>query len=101
MKLKRHAGGAQEDLFQTLDDTRFHLLVFGQPVPPERMAKLHDLLEVHVIPVDPVNDAELARVRIPQPSFYLLRPDGHVGLCGRELAAETVARYLKERVTLR
>ena len=101
LKLNRDAGGAPEDLFQTLDDTRFHLLVFGQPVPPERTAKLDDLIEVHTFPVDPVNDAELARAQIPQPSFYLLRPDGHVGLCGRELAAETVARYLKERLTLR
>ncbi|HEV7491438.1 MAG TPA: FAD-dependent oxidoreductase [Rhodanobacteraceae bacterium] len=101
LKLKRHAGGVVDDLFQTLDDTRFHLLVFGQPAPPELAAKLNDLLEVHAIPVDPINDAELARARIPQPSFYLLRPDGHVGLCGSELAAESVSRYLKERLTLR
>jgi hypothetical protein len=101
LTLKRHAGGAPEDLFQTLDDTRFHLLVFGQPAPPELTAKLDDLLEVHAIPIDPVNGAELARARIPQPSFYLLRPDGHVGLCGRELPADGVVRYLHTRVTLR
>jgi hypothetical protein len=30
------------------------------------------------------------------PAFYLLRPDGHVGLAGRELEATAVTRYLAE-----
>ena len=46
----------------------------------------------------PINDAELARVHIPQPSFYLLRPDGHVGLCGTRLEPGAVTRYLSERL---
>ena len=40
------------------------------------------------------NDAELARARIPQPSFYLLRPDGHVGLCGGLVETDAVKEYL-------
>jgi len=53
-----------------------------------------------VIPDDPANDRELARVRIPRPSFYLLRPDGHVGLSGDRLDAAAVTRYLSERLYL-
>ena len=58
------------------------------------------LVRVHVVPADPLNDAELARAGIPQPSFYLLRPDGHVGLCGGRLEAEAVRRYLGENLRL-
>ena len=34
---------------------------------------------------------------IPQPSFYLLRPDGHVGLAGTTLDSSAVLRYLTRR----
>ena len=61
--------------------------LIGQPPPPEGAIGLGDLLRIHVIPADPVNDMELARAQIVQPSFYLLRPDGHVGLCGVHLEA--------------
>ena len=37
---------------------------------------------------------------IPQPSFYLLRPDGHVGLCGGRLDVDAVGRYLDEALRL-
>jgi hypothetical protein len=42
----------------------------------------------------------LARAQIPRPSFYLLRPDGHVGLCGARLDAAELQRYLSERLHL-
>ena len=51
-----------------------------------------------MIPHDAVNDAELARARIPVPSFYLVRPDGHVGLCGVRLEAAAVASYVTGRL---
>ena len=51
-----------------------------------------------MLPADPANDAELARAHIPQPSFYLLRPDGHVGLCGARLEPGAVTRYLSDRL---
>ena len=90
-----------EDLFELLDDTRFNLIVIGQPPPPREELALGDLLRIHVIPADPVNDAELVRAEIPQPSFYLLRPDGHVGICGARLEAARVARYLSESLRLK
>jgi len=80
LQLKMTAGGPVEDLFRALDDRRFNLLVFGQPAASGETAGLGGLLQIHAIPDDPRNSQELARARIPAESFYLLRPDGHVGL---------------------
>jgi 2-polyprenyl-6-methoxyphenol hydroxylase-like FAD-dependent oxidoreductase len=95
-RLKFRADGPVEDLFQKLDDTQFNLMVIGQP--PEAALDLGGLFRIHAIPSDPVNAAELARAHIPEPSFYLLRPDGHVGLCGARLQAEEVKRYISENL---
>ena len=76
--------GAATDLYRELDDTRFNLLVIGQAAPS---VSLGDLVKMHVVAQDPANTAELARVGIGGPSFYLLRPDGHVGLCGASFDA--------------
>jgi hypothetical protein len=100
LRLKFRANGSVEDLFQKLDDTQFNLILIGQPSPPEGTLNLGDLLRIHVIPVDPINDVELARTQILQPSFYLVRPDGHVGLCGVRLEAAAVKRYVSERLRL-
>jgi hypothetical protein len=49
---------------------------------------------------DAANAAALARTRIPQPSFYLVRPDGHLGLCGGRLEATAVKAYVSERLRI-
>ena len=95
LKLVLRSGGAAEDLFATLDDLRFHLFAFGQALP----ATLPDaggLLAAHAVPDDPANDAALAQARIPHPSFYVVRPDGYVGLCGGTLDAASVASWFRE-----
>ena len=89
-----------EDLFERLDDTRFHLLVFGSTAPDLAALPIADLLDVSNVAGTAANDAELARVGIASPSFYLLRPDGHIALCGRQVDAGTIARYLDERLRM-
>ena len=101
LRLKFRADGPFEDSFQKIDDTHFNLIVFGQSAPPEIAPGLGDLLRVHEIPVDPVNAAELSRAQIPNPSFYLVRPDGHVGLCGVRPDAAAIKRYVGERLRMR
>ncbi|MEO7137273.1 MAG: FAD-dependent monooxygenase [Gemmatimonadales bacterium] len=100
LRLKLSADGAPEDLYGKLDDTRFTLIVIGQPAPPGGVPGLGDLLRVLPVPSDPVNDRELERAHIPRIAFYLLRPDGHVSLAGVRLEAEAVTRYVSERLRL-
>jgi 2-polyprenyl-6-methoxyphenol hydroxylase-like FAD-dependent oxidoreductase len=100
LRLKLQANGPVDDLFQKLDDTRLNLIVMGQLSPAEGALDLGDLLRIHAIPVDPFNDAELARAQVPRPSFYLVRPDGHIGLCGVSLDADAATRYVSEHLRL-
>ena len=85
-----------EDLFQMFDDLHFHLFVAGQPIP--QLAIPESLLQVHAVPSDTANGAELARLHIPRTSFYLVRPDGYVGLCGLRLEAGVLDGYFVERL---
>ena len=94
LRLRFTADGPVEDLFQKLDDTRFNLLAIGQPASAAGAPGLGDLLMTHVIPADPANDQELARAGISGPAYFLLRPDGHIGLAGARLEAGAVNRYL-------
>lgn len=93
LRLKLRADGPVVDLFEQLDDLRYHLVVVGQPVPQEVAAGLEDLVQAHAIPDDAANRAELARAKISGPAFYLLRPDGHVGLAGRIPQSEALLSY--------
>jgi 2-polyprenyl-6-methoxyphenol hydroxylase-like FAD-dependent oxidoreductase len=96
LQIRLRADGPVEDLFGRLDDTRFNLIVIGQPAPSGATLGLGDLMHIHAIPEDGHNAQELARVRISGPTFYLLRPDGHVGLAGTRLDPDVVSRYLSE-----
>jgi 2-polyprenyl-6-methoxyphenol hydroxylase-like FAD-dependent oxidoreductase len=96
LQLKLQAGGPVEDLFASLDDLRFNLIVIGQPVAATRGLADQSLLRLHVIPGDPINERALSRAKVPTPSFYLLRPDGHVALAGARMEEGTVERYLAD-----
>ena len=100
LRLMLQPNTAVEDLFARLDDTRFSLLLFGQPLPAEGPSALGDLLQLYAVPDDPANDRELARVKVPKTAFYLLRPDGHVGLAGTHYDPEAATRYLSGRMHL-
>jgi hypothetical protein len=82
-----------EDLFERLDDRRFNLLVIGQPAPDAESFGLGDLLRVHDIPIDDGNARALATASITAPAYYLLRPDGHIGLAGTRFDASAVAQW--------
>jgi 2-polyprenyl-6-methoxyphenol hydroxylase-like FAD-dependent oxidoreductase len=101
MRLKFTDGGPTEDLYQKLDDTRFTLIVIGQPAPASGIPALDGALQTLTIPVNAENRAELARVNVPETAFYLLRPDGYVGLAGVHLDMAEVNRYISERLYLR
>ena len=98
LRVKFHGKAAVEDLFQTLDDRQFSLIVIGQSLPPAGLLGFDDLMQVHEVAVDPANRDELARRRIPERAFYLLRPDGHIGLCGVRLDVDAVRQYMAEQV---
>jgi len=96
LELAFRPGGAAEDLFAKLDDTRFNLLVFGQPVSDTAALGWGDLLKVHSVAADGANAAALARAHVPATSFYLLRPDGHVALAGSKLDLDTLRAYFAD-----
>ena len=93
LRLRLRPDGPVTDLFQELDDMRFNLIVVGQPAGPLAAG---GLVGVHSVPDDEHNARELAGAGIEGPAFFLLRPDGHVGLAGGRLEASAVARYLRE-----
>jgi 2-polyprenyl-6-methoxyphenol hydroxylase-like FAD-dependent oxidoreductase len=92
--------GPKEDLYAKLDDTRFALIVIGQPAPSSGIPGLNGAMQMLTIPLDSENRAELGRVKVPETAFYLLRPDGYVGLAGVRVDMAEVNRYLSERLHL-
>jgi 2-polyprenyl-6-methoxyphenol hydroxylase-like FAD-dependent oxidoreductase len=100
MNLRFAGQGEREDVFQRLDDTRFNLVMIGQTCPAELSVELRSCLRTHIIPLEPANAQALARAGIREPSFFLLRPDGHIGLAGTQLDARQVRGYLADVVGL-
>jgi hypothetical protein len=100
LRVKLSPTGPVEDLFAKLDDTRFNLIIVGQPSLPDIPPGLTGLLLIHQIPDDPLNEKECVRVKIPTPSFFLLRPDGHIGLAGVRLDVAAFNCYCADRLHL-
>ncbi|MBI3775262.1 MAG: FAD-dependent monooxygenase [Gammaproteobacteria bacterium] len=100
LHLKFAPGAAAEDIFARFDDTRFNLLAIGQPPLTATPPELDSLLHTHVIP-GPDNEQVLHGAGISSPSFYLLRPDGHIGIAGKHLDAAVLSRYLIDHLRLR
>jgi 2-polyprenyl-6-methoxyphenol hydroxylase-like FAD-dependent oxidoreductase len=89
--LQLRRGGAPEDLFRAFDDTCFNLVLFGEASSALRSG---DLLRVHALPDTAHNREALAAVQIPRHAFYLLRPDGHIGLAGARAEPGALSEYL-------
>jgi len=100
VRLRFSEGAPAEDVFSRFRDTHFHLAVVGQPVPTADELPAGDLLRVHQVVGDPENARELARAGIPLTSFYLIRPDGYVGLCGPRLEAGLLTGYFARNLHL-
>jgi hypothetical protein len=100
LHLKLLGNSGTEDLFQQLNDTCFNLLVFRQPPFARESLERSGVLKLQVIADDAVNDAELNRAHIERGSTYVIRPDGHIGLCGADLGTDVIYRYLKDRCYL-
>lgn len=101
LQLKFSADTPKEDLYEKLDDTYFHLLVFGQPTAPAANSALNGLVRVHEIPSNPENSRQLVEANIPERSYYLLRPDGHIGLAGVGVDGKRIERYFEECLHVR
>lgn len=80
------------DLLPKLGDLDFSLIVIGQTAPALSL----DRLKIYPL----AEDAAVRSANIPSPSFYLLRPDGHIGLCGRRADAGAITQYLRQRLKL-
>ena len=97
LKLSLVDGSTVDDLFARLDDTRFNLLLFGQSaqgvVLPSDCA---ELITMHRVPDSARNMQVLATALITQPCFYLLRPDGYVGLKGGVFDVAALTQYLRD-----
>jgi 2-polyprenyl-6-methoxyphenol hydroxylase-like FAD-dependent oxidoreductase len=100
LRLKFTAPGPVEDIFQKFSDTHFHLILIGQPATSGATLGFGDLLQIHAIPTDPANDQEFSRAKIPRPSFFLIRPDGYIGLCGTSCDAKAVRSYASQNLYL-
>ena len=98
--MKFSENGPVDDSFRKIDDTRFNLIVIGQQAPDAASLGLGNMISVHAIPAGPENDGELARTQMRSPSFYLVRPDGYVGLCGERLDASAVKRFASEQLSI-
>ncbi|HEX2897598.1 MAG TPA: FAD-dependent monooxygenase, partial [candidate division Zixibacteria bacterium] len=100
LHLKFSLGSAAEDVFKKFGDSNFTLVTFGQTSPIQLADNYGELIGVFQIPEDPANSSELRRVNIPNQSFYLIRPDGYIGLTGSVLSNEVLEKYLKDRMAL-
>jgi 2-polyprenyl-6-methoxyphenol hydroxylase-like FAD-dependent oxidoreductase len=95
LRLAFGANDASEDLFERLDDTRFNLLVIGQPAPAQ-ITGFEDLVRVHAIPASAANLPALESVGITGPAYYLVRPDGHVALAGTRVDERDVRQWFAD-----
>jgi 2-polyprenyl-6-methoxyphenol hydroxylase-like FAD-dependent oxidoreductase len=93
MQLRFGTEAPREDLFERLDDTAFNLLAIGHRVPSLSGLGLGDQIRVHDIPADAENAKTLTAASIQGPAFYLLRPDGHIGLVGTHVEAGAIEEW--------
>jgi 2-polyprenyl-6-methoxyphenol hydroxylase-like FAD-dependent oxidoreductase len=98
LRLRLRADGPVHDLYQVLDDRRFHLFVVGQSLPEGMQPLPGARVCTHLIPRGVYNDDVLRRRGFNLPCYYLVRPDGHVALAGTRLRAESVRDWFRDQL---
>jgi 2-polyprenyl-6-methoxyphenol hydroxylase-like FAD-dependent oxidoreductase len=98
LRLRLRPDGPVQDLYQALDDRRFHLFVIGQPLPEGMRPLPGARVCTHLVPRGVFNDEALRRRGFELPSYYLVRPDGHIALCGRRLQPNDVRDWFRARL---
>jgi 2-polyprenyl-6-methoxyphenol hydroxylase-like FAD-dependent oxidoreductase len=96
VKLDLNGNGTVDDLFEAFDDRFFTLLVCGQPAPVSSVVAGGERVRVLAIADNRGNRSALAGLGIDGPAFYLVRPDGHVGLAGTRFDEAAVIGYFTE-----
>ncbi len=99
LQFRAEPDGPLLDLFERLDDRRFNLVIVGDAAADAAavgVAAPGGRLKLHHVPGGFGNDRALARAGLVAPSFYLLRPDGHVGVAGITPDATVIADYFEE-----
>ncbi len=99
MQLQRDPQREPVDLYQCFDGLRFPLLLFGQPPPP--LSGFERELQPLVFDGAAENGRQLEKAGIRSPSFFLLRPDGYIGLAGGRAEPERLREWLVQRIGLR
>jgi len=98
LRLRLRPDGPVQDLYQALDDRRFHLFVIGQSLPEGMESLPGARVCTHLVPRGVFNDDTLRRRGFSLPSYYLVRPDGYIALCGTRLRADSVQRWFQQRM---
>lgn len=93
LKLNLSDGTEVSDLFSVLDAATFNLLLFGEHTTPPPAN--NELMTVLRVPVTGHNTRMLGAVGITQPAFYLVRPDGYIGLVGGPFDHSALDRYVR------
>ena len=89
LRVSLQPDGPVEDLFAKLDDTRFNLILIGQPAASVELPGLRDLLRIHAVPSDSCQRqgtrkaADPAAFLLPAPPRRSCRTCGYsTGYCG-------------------
>ncbi len=82
------------DNFTPLASLDWQVRVYGEAPLPLQAAASANGLPVHVFPWT----ADAGRAGLARDAVYLVRPDGYVGLADREARAETLQRYLDDKL---
>ena len=85
---------------QALDDTQFTLLLFGQELTGRIAGSRKPAAHRSKFPSTPSTIRNFAARMSREPSFYLLRPDGYVGLAGTIADRNAITRYLNDSLHL-